>query len=117
MLKHAYIAPTLLTCLNLPNNVKELRYFLSMIQYYQDIWTKHSKMLAPPSNLVGECGETKTTNKNKTKKKPWQQWDPKYQQVFENVKATIAKEVVLASPDFSKSLRYTRTPPQWNWEP
>ena len=58
-------------------------------------------MLAPLSDLVGECGETKTTKKNKTKKSPWR-WDPIHQTAFDNVKATIAKEVVLAYPDFSK---------------
>ncbi len=58
-------------------------------------------MLAPLTDLVGECGETKTAKKNKTKKKPWW-WDPMHQQALENVKAAIAKEVVLAYPDFSK---------------
>jgi hypothetical protein len=58
-------------------------------------------MLAPLSDLVGECGETKTTKKNKTKKSPWR-WDPIHQTAFDNVKATIAKEAVLAYPDFSK---------------
>ncbi len=58
-------------------------------------------MLAPLTDLVGECGETKTTKKNKTKKKPWQ-WESIHQQAFDNVKATIAKEVVLAYPDFTK---------------
>jgi hypothetical protein len=87
--------------LNLPNNVKELWQFLGMVQYYRDMWQKHSKMLAPLTILVGECGETKTTKKNKTKKKPWQ-WESIHQQAFDNVKATIAKEVVLAYPDFTK---------------
>jgi hypothetical protein len=50
---------------------------------------------------VGECGKTKTTKKNKTKKKPWL-WESIHQQAFDNVKATIAKEVVLAYPDFTK---------------
>jgi hypothetical protein len=58
--------------LNPPNNVKELRHFLGMVQYYRDMWAKRSEMLAPLSDLVGECGETKTTRKNKVKKKPWQ---------------------------------------------
>jgi hypothetical protein len=58
-------------------------------------------MLAPLTDLVRECGETKTTKKNKTKKKPWQ-WESIHQQAFGNVKATIAKEVVLAYPDFTK---------------
>jgi hypothetical protein len=43
----------------------------------------------------------KTTKKNKTKTSPWR-WDPVHQTAFDNIKATIAKEVVLAYPDFSK---------------
>jgi hypothetical protein len=87
--------------LNPPNNVKELRHFLTMVQYYLDMWARHSEMLAPLTDLVGECKETKTTRMNKTKKKPWL-WDPIYQQVFDNVKAAIAKETILAYLDFSK---------------
>ena len=44
----------------------------------------------------------KNHTKNKTNKKPWR-WDPIHQHEFDNVKATIAKDVVLAYPDFSKS--------------
>ena len=64
--------------LNPPNNVKELWHFLGMVQYYRDMWVKRCEMLAPLSNLVGECGETKTTRKNKVKKTPWH-WDSIYQ--------------------------------------
>ncbi len=77
--------------LNPPNNVKELRQFLGMVQYYRDMWVKRSEMLAPLTDLVGVCGETKTTKKNKTKKLPWR-WDPIHQQAFDDVKATIAKK-------------------------
>ncbi len=87
--------------LNLPNNVKELRQFLGMVQYYRDMWAKRSEMLAPLTDLVGECGVTKTTRKNKTKKSPWR-WDLIHQQAFDDVKATIAKDVVLTYPDFTK---------------
>ncbi len=45
--------------LNLPNNIKELRHFLGMVQYYRDMWARCSKMLAPLTDLVGECGEKK----------------------------------------------------------
>ncbi len=54
--------------LNLPNNVKELRHFLGMVQYYRDMWARGSEMLAPLTDLVGECREMKTTRMNKTKK-------------------------------------------------
>ncbi len=57
--------------LNSPNNIKELRHFLGMVQYYRDMWARRSEMLASLTDLVGECGETKTTRMNKTKKKPW----------------------------------------------
>ncbi len=87
--------------LNPPNNVKELQQLLGMAQYYRDMWQTCSEMLAPLANQVGECGETKTMKKNKTKKKPWQ-WESIHQQAFDNVKATIAKEVVLAYMDFPK---------------
>jgi hypothetical protein len=87
--------------LNLPTNVKELRHFLGMVQHYRDMWVRHSEMLAPLIDLVGESGETKTTKKNKTKKKPWR-WDPIHQQAFDNIKAAIAKESVLAFMDFLK---------------
>jgi hypothetical protein len=60
--------------LNPPNYIKELRHFLGMVQYYWDMWVRCSEILAPLTDIVGECGETKTTKKNKTKKKPWQ-WD------------------------------------------
>jgi hypothetical protein len=58
-------------------------------------------MLAPLTDLVGECRETKTTKKKKNKKKPWQ-WESIHQQAFDNVKATIAKKVVLGYPGFTK---------------
>ncbi len=82
-----------------PVAVNLLRHFLRMVHYYRDMWAKCSEMLAPLNDLVGECGKMKTTKRNKTKKKPWQ-WDPIHQQAFDNVKAAIAKEVVLAYPDF-----------------
>jgi hypothetical protein len=53
--------------LNPPNNVKELRHFLGMVQYYRGMWATHSEMLAPLTDLEGECGESKTPKKNKTK--------------------------------------------------
>jgi hypothetical protein len=73
-----------------------------MVQYYRYLWARRSEMLAPLTDLVGECGKTKTTNKIRTKKKPWW-WDPIHQKAFDSIKAAIAKETVLAYPDFLKS--------------
>ena len=58
-------------------------------------------MLAPLTDLVGECGETKSTKAKGTKKKPWH-WDEIHQQAFDNCKKIIAREVILAYPDFSQ---------------
>ena len=72
-----------------------------MVQYYHNLWAKRSRMLAPFTNLVGECGQTKVTKAKGTKKVPWH-WDEVHQKAFETVKATIVKDVVLAYPDYSK---------------
>jgi hypothetical protein len=87
--------------IQLPKNVKELRRFLGMVQYYRDLWERRSKMLAPITSLVGECGQTKVSRAKGTKKAPWHR-DEVHQRAFDHVKATIAREVVLASPDYSK---------------
>ncbi len=87
-----------------PTNVKELRYFLGMVQYYRDLWARWSKMLAPLTSLVGECGQTKVTRAKGTKTVPWH-WDEVHWRAFNHVKATIAREVVLAYPDYSKVFR------------
>ena len=72
-----------------------------MVQYYRDLWVKHSNMLAPLTSLVGECGHTKVTRALKTRKVPWH-WDEVHQKAFNDVKAVIAKDVALAYPDYSK---------------
>jgi hypothetical protein len=84
-----------------PQNVKKLRHFLGMVQYYHDFWARWSKMLAPLTSLVGECGQTKVTRAKGTKKAHWH-WDEVHQRAFDHVEATIARDVVLAYPDYSK---------------
>jgi hypothetical protein len=73
---------------------------MGMVQYYRDLWARHSNMLAPLTSLVGECGHTKITKANKPKKHPWH-WNAVHQKTFDDVKATIAKDVTLAYPDYS----------------
>jgi hypothetical protein len=79
--------------IQLPKNVRVLRHFLGMVQYYRDLWARRSKMLAPLTSLVGECGQTKVSRAKWTKKAPWH-WEEVDQRTFDHVKATIARKVV-----------------------
>ena len=71
-----------------PKSVRDLRSFLGMVQYYQDLWARFSEMLAPLTSLVGEFGHTKVTRANKTKKRAWH-WDAEHQIAFDNIKTTM----------------------------
>ncbi len=62
-------------------------------------------MLTPLTSLVGECGQTKTTKAKGTKKVPWH-WNVVHQRAFDHIKATIAKNVVLAYPDYGKVFKF-----------
>ncbi len=53
-------------------------------------------MLTP----LTSCGHTKVTRAKKTKKWAWH-WDEIDIIAFHNIKATITRDVVLASPDYS----------------
>ena len=74
-----------------------------MVQYYRDMLMRKREMLAPLTDLdlVGECGQTKVTKAKGTKIAPWH-WDEIHQQAFDLVKTTIARDVVLAYPDYSE---------------
>ena len=58
-------------------------------------------MLSPLTNLVGECGHTKAKRATKTKHTSWH-WDDVHQTAVDNIKTAIAKDVVLAYPDYSQ---------------
>eukprot|EP00804_Cyclotella_cryptica_P003931 CCRYP_016112-RA/>CCRYP_016112-RA protein AED:0.26 eAED:0.27 QI:0/-1/0/1/-1/1/1/0/276 len=88
------------TCTDTAQNVKDLRRFLGMVQYYRDLWARRSEMLAPLTSLVGECGHTKQSKLLKVKKKPGN--GLRNIKSIRCVKATIAKDVSLAYPDYSK---------------
>jgi hypothetical protein len=87
-----------------PKNVKGLRSFLGIIQYYRDLWKKRSHILAPLTDLVGECGHNKNSKKNKRKFI----WEAKHQQPFDEAKKLVCRDVMLAYLDFTKEfLIYT----------
>jgi hypothetical protein len=83
-----------------PKNVRELRRFLGMVQYYRDLWLRRSHLLAPLTDLVGECGTTKTTRASGSKKKRWH-WDDMHQKAFEATKKAMSKDILLAYPNYN----------------
>ena len=93
--------------LTLPQNVKQLRRFLGMVQCYRDLWAQQSEMLSPLTNLVGEFGHNKATRATKTKHTLWH-LDDVHQTAFDNIKTTIAKDVVFLVT--LVSLTYTNCP-------
>ena len=84
-----------------PTNVKGVRRFLGLVQYYRDLWKSKSTVLAPLTDLVGECGVTKSTRKKGTKKKPFH-WDESHQKAFDSMKQIISRDVCLAYPNFNE---------------
>ncbi len=82
-------------------SVKQLRGFLGMLQYYQDMWRKHSQLLAPLIDLVSKCRHTKVTRAKKTKTNSWH-WDKIHQEAFDKIKKVIAGDVTLAYTDYSQ---------------
>ncbi len=53
-----------------PKEVKQLRYFLGMVQYYCDLWARQSNMLTPLTALVRECGQTKSPKQKESTRYP-----------------------------------------------
>ena len=71
-----------------PKNRKELRSFIGIVNYYRDMWLRRSHVLAPLASLT-------------SKKAKWV-WGEAQQKAFATAKKVIAREVLLAYPDFSK---------------
>jgi RNase H-like domain found in reverse transcriptase len=83
----------------LPDKVKAIlaidalrnRKFIGIINYYRDMWVRRSHVLAPLASL--------TSNKAK-----WS-WEPQQEIAFQTAKKIIAREVMLAYPDFNKPFK------------
>ena len=71
-----------------PTTKKELRRFIGIVNYYRDMWIRRSHVLAPLAALTSKNAKWK--------------WTEVHQQSFEKAKRIIAREVMLAHPDFSK---------------
>ena len=52
-----------------PKTLRELRRVLGLFQYYRNIYKRRSHILAPLTDLVGECAPKLGKNKKKSSKK------------------------------------------------
>ena len=71
-----------------PTNRKGVRRFIGLVNYYRDMWGKRSEILAPLTALTSV-------------KVPWK-WTDVEQNAFMTMKKIMAREVVLAYPNFDK---------------
>ena len=71
-----------------PKNKGELRSFIGLVNYYRDSWIRRSDLLAPLAKLTGKSSE-------------WR-WTEAEQKAFDTIKRVVAREVLLAHPDFTK---------------
>ena len=66
---------------------KQLRQFISMINFYRDMWQKRSELLAPLTAI--------------TSKNVKYDWKDEHQKYFEAIRCMIGSEVLLGYPDFN----------------
>ena len=71
-----------------PTNKKQLRGFIGLVNYYRDMWVRRSHTLAPLAALTSKAAQWK--------------WTKEHQTAFEEMKKIIARETLLAYPNFSK---------------
>ena len=71
-----------------PKNKRELRRFIGIVNYYRDMWIRRSHVLAPLAKLTSKDAK-------------WV-WSELENRSFQKMKAIIAKETLLAYPDFNK---------------
>lgn len=71
-----------------PTNKKELRSFIGLVNYYRDMWIRRSDVLTPLTALTSKTAD-------------WR-WTDVEQTAFDTIKRIVAREVLLAYPDFNQ---------------
>jgi hypothetical protein len=77
-----------------PTNIKLLRGFIEMVNYYRDMWPHRPHILSP---LTAKTGTPK-----KGVKPPVFEWTPEMQKAFDQMKALMAADVLCTYPDHNK---------------
>ncbi len=73
-----------------PKNVKELRSFLGLVNFYRDMWPRRSHVLAPLTALTG---------------KSTFEWNEACDKAFEEMKALAVMDTLLRYPDHNKGFK------------
>jgi hypothetical protein len=81
-----------------PSNLKQLRGFIGMVNYYRDMWPHRAHVLAP---LTAKTGAPK-----KGAKQPKFVWTEDMQTAFKRMKALMAADVLCAYPNSQPSVRH-----------
>ena len=76
--------------LETPKNTRQLKQFLGMVNFYQDLWPRRSHILAPLNKLSSVKGKTN-----------WK-WGQAEHKVFLEAKRILSKKALLSFPDFNK---------------
>jgi len=71
-----------------PKTKKQLRSFIGMVNHYRDMWIRRSDVLSPLTEL--------------TSKKVKFVWTDRHQKAFDTMKRIMARETILAFPNFNK---------------
>ena len=70
-----------------PTNMKQLRSFLGLVNYYRDMWPCHTHVLAPLTMLMGKQSFI---------------WTQECQQAFDQMKALVSSDTLLAFLDHTQ---------------
>jgi hypothetical protein len=99
-IKPQYNKTVALLALDKPKYKKQLRSFLGFVNFYCQLWYHCSHVISPLVELT-------------SKKAKWA-WGPKHKEAFQWIRNTIARQVLLKYPDFSKPLISILMPPTTN---
>ena len=77
-----------------PKNVRQLRGFIGMVNYYRDMWPHRAHILAP---LTAQTGSPK-----KGERAAKFIWTPSMQKAFDQMKALMSQDVLCAYPNHNE---------------
>ena len=77
-----------------PKNVRQLRGFIGMVNYYRDMWPHRAHILAPLTEKTGSPKKGERATKFV--------WTPAMQKAFDQMKALMAQDVLCAYPNHNE---------------